>query len=173
MRYEKPTDGKPYESNLTAKLLHNAVESLVNKYGAEKEAQGIEDSLGPEKLWMIPEVRQELVEFTKDYFLSNLNPPLPGFQDIFTGNFSQQEMQLEDYMRRLDDVGGSRETSQKLVAETFKTMETRATKLDDELNNIKYIRDLSLNLIRSRDAFAHLHTEVYGLVELAIYSSRT
>ncbi|MEK6948860.1 MAG: hypothetical protein AABX34_01470 [Nanoarchaeota archaeon] len=172
MKYIPPKQGT-YESGLTAKLMYNLVDGLIKKHITPEAVKRIDEHYGspsPAKLWEKPEIRSELEEFVISYLLDNLQPPLPGFEDVFKregGRVKIEAGNLENYVGRLEQEYSSRDEAHRIIFELFGKVKKRGERLYGEIDKIYNVKGKQLIQHNARDAFGHI-AAIYSFIELDI-----
>jgi len=161
MKYHTPTQGS-YESGLTAKLMYNLVDSLIKKHITQEDIKRTDEKYNahsPEKLWEKPEITGELEEFVMSYLIDDLQPPLPGFEQIFTRDetHSSVEENLADYLGKLKQHYGTMTEAHNAFSELSNKIRKRGEKLYEECHNIHSLKKgKELIKVNAEDAFGHI-----------------
>jgi hypothetical protein len=170
MKYIRPSEVS-YESGLTAKLLCDNVGSLIKPLPTKEEIIAMVEGktlLREEKLWDTPERRPELEEFTRSYLFSDLNPPLPGFEDVFVGNdMTTFQDNWNAYKGRLMEHYHS-ETSEvdKAISALRDEVKKRGDRLHDEIFKINDLEEDEVLKNTAVDAFGQLHLAYAQLAQV-------
>jgi len=181
MKYQRPAQG-PYESGLTAKLLYDNVSSLIKPLPTSEEIRVmIEEGklVAENKLWNTPERRPEIEEFNISFLFDDLQaalpddlqPPLPGFEEIFKiidGAIIGVEVEnLENYRDNLEQHYGSRDKAHNTISGLLGELEKRGDILYDQTIQIRYLRKVN-NLIRDNATDAFYQITNYSGIQIAI-----
>lgn len=175
MKYQAPTQGH-YESGLIAKLMYNIVDSLIKKRITQEDI-GITNKKyhadSPEKLWEKPEIKSELEDFIMSYLFTNLNEPLPGFEEIFKGDKMTQEPNLEAYRSNLEQYYGSTDKAHEAIYGLSDKIIKRGERLGIEAHKIRSLKKgKQLIINNAADAFGQLVTGIYGHIDLTLNNFR-
>lgn len=183
MKYHEPAQGT-YESGLTARLMYNQVDSLIRRHTTKEDIERTREKFGNllfwGKLWDKPEIRSELEEFVMSYLTENLQPPLPGFEEIFVREGSDVEINKEKlglYTTRLEEEYGSRDQANVAVSELFDRIKKRGKRLHEETHKMIYLKKgKKLIMDNAHDAFAQIFFIYFSMdaemrrIEIALQS---
>ena len=165
MKYQPPTEMK-YEDGLTARVLYNTMESLLESY-AEKVAaarkqdgkQGLFAKYGDlfGKEWEAGEVRSELEEFVQSYFFGGIETKLPGFKERFERITKNPMTVLKEYLNQLDKSYVSSPEGQEQLKSLQDLLNHRYSIFKGQLEGLKSLENADETVLENaKDAFAAL-----------------
>lgn len=156
MKYQPPAE-RPYESGLTSRLMYDIMEELLTPITAAEIRSVYSKYSGraSEKRWEVPKVRSQLEEFVQSYFLSDLDEPLPGFDDIIIENGSKKEEKLREYFNLLKDHYGSADTAEQAFKDLLHRMASRVNVYVTQTKKTRGIDGNEILKANIVDGFAH------------------
>lgn len=167
MKYQQPTERK-YEDSLTARVLYNAMGSLLQSYaenvataGKKDEKQRLFAKYGNGNLfgkeWEVDEVRSELEEFVQSYFFDGIETKLPGFKERFETTTKNPMTVLKDYLSQLDQSYVSSPEGQEQLKSLRGLLNHRYSIFKKQLEGLKSLENVDETVLENaKDAFAAL-----------------
>ncbi len=189
MKYQPPTEG-PYESGLTARLMYDEVDTLINRHISADDIAKARSAISENpydfnsiNLWRKPRIKRELEEFVRSYFFSEFYEQLPDFEEVFIeDNIRQEEVtenelliieekqkkRLETYVTVLEQEYGSRDEAYKVISEAFGKILKHKDKIFEIQSQVDNIDGDLLIKGNAIEAFAHIPTIIYGNIDFAM-----
>lgn len=165
MKYQPPTQ-KPYESGLTAELMYDAVDKLINKYLSSDDIAKARNAISNSandydsvNIWRKPRIRNELEEFVRSYFFGDFDEQLPGFGKVFMGYNTRHE--LKTYIDALAQEYNSRNEAYKVISEARGRIVKYFERILDVFPNVNSIEGDLLVKANTREAFGHLSATIH------------